>query len=139
MNINWNDPNFQGFGDKKPFCRTAPEGEKSPQGHRHACGPHGAESGGDAAGGRHLLLCAAASAEFPPGSLYVFVVLLCAVYCAMAILTSGFQGTGPRGYFGFVKKQCKIPFLLAAAMVLVAVVGSVIGWKLIRAGSYRIC
>ena len=71
------------------------------------------------------------------GSLYVFVILLCAVYCGMAILTSGFQGNGAKGYFGFVKKQCKIPFFLALAMILTAVIGSVIGWKLIRAADYR--
>ena len=36
---------------------------------------------------------------------YFFVFLLCAVYCGCAVLTSGFQGTGARGYLGFVKKQ----------------------------------
>ena len=137
MNINWNDPNFQGFGDKKPFAGR-PQREKKP---RKAIGTPV---------GRTVLNLAVTllvgaiyyyvqlpALNFHSGSLYVFVVLLCAVYCAMAILTSGFQGDGAKGYFGFVKKQCKIPFLLAAAMVLVAVVGSVIGWKLIRAGSYR--
>ena len=137
MNINWNDPNFQGFGDKKPFAGR-PQKEKKP---RKAIGTPV---------GRTVLNLAVTllvgaiyyyvqlpALNFHSGSLYVFVVLLCAVYCAMAILTSGFQGDGAKGYFGFVKKQCKIPFLLAAAMVLVAVVGSVIGWKLIRAGSYR--
>ena len=28
---------------------------------------------------------------------YVFVFLLCAVYCGCAVLTSGFQGTGVEG------------------------------------------
>ena len=37
---------------------------------------------------------------------YGFVLLLCAVYCVCALLTSGFQGTGAKGYFTFVKKQC---------------------------------
>ena len=32
------------------------------------------------------------------------------VYCVCAVLTSGFQGEGPKGYFGFVKKQCRVPF-----------------------------
>ena len=49
------------------------------------------------------------------GEFYVFVLLLCAVYCGCAILTSGFQGSGAKGYFGFVKKQCTVPFVLAAA------------------------
>lgn len=43
------------------------------------------------------------------GEFYVFVLLLCAVYCGCAILTSGFQGSGAKGYFGFVKKQCTVP------------------------------
>ena len=36
-----------------------------------------------------------------------------------------------------MKKQCKIPFFLALAMILTAIVGSIIGWKLIRAADYR--
>ena len=51
------------------------------------------------------------------GEFYVFVLLLCAVYCGCAILTSGFQGSGAKGYFGFVKKQCTVPFVLAAALL----------------------
>ncbi|MBS1336249.1 MAG: CvpA family protein [Oscillospiraceae bacterium] len=71
------------------------------------------------------------------GTLYVFVILLCAVYCGMAVLTSGFQGSGAKGYFGFVKKQCKIPLILTLALLVTAIVGSIVGWKLLRADSYR--
>ena len=137
MNINWNDPNFQGFGGKNPFAGK-PKKEKKP---RKAIGTPL---------GRTLLNLAVTllvgavyfDVELPAlnlhsGSLYVFVILLCAVYCIMAILTSGFQGEGAKGYFGFVKKQCKIPFFLALAMILTAIVGSIIGWKLIRAADYR--
>ena len=137
MNINWNDPNFQGFGGKNPFAGK-PKKEKKP---RKAIGTPL---------GRTLLNLAVTLlvgavyfyVELPAlnlhsGSLYVFVILLCAVYCVMAILTSGFQGEGAKGYFGFVKKQCKIPFFLALAMILTAIVGSIIGWKLIRAADYR--
>ena len=137
MNTNWNDPDFQGFARKNPFAGK-PKREKKP---RKAIG---------SPVGRTLLnlavtLLVAAIyyyVELPAlnlhsGSLYVFVILLCAVYCGMAILTSGFQGNGAKGYFGFVKKQCKIPFFLTLAMILTAVIGSVIGWKLIRAADYR--
>ena len=137
MNINWNDPNFQGFGGKNPFAGK-PKKEKKP---RKAIGTPL---------GRTLLNLAVTLlvgavyfyVELPAlnlhsGSLYVFVILLCAVYCVMAILTSGFQGEGAKGYFGFVKKQCKIPFFLALAMILTAIIGSIIGWKLIRAADYR--
>ena len=137
MNTNWNDPDFQGFARKNPFAGK-PKREKKP---RKAIG---------SPVGRTLLnlavtLLVAAIyyyVELPAlnlhaGSLYVFVILLCAVYCGMAILTSGFQGNGAKGYFGFVKKQCKIPLFLALAMILTAIIGSVIGWKLIRAADYR--
>ena len=137
MNTNWNDPDFQGFARKNPFAGK-PKKEKKP---RKAIGTPL---------GRTLLNLAVTLlvgavyfyVELPAlnlhsGSLYVFVILLCAVYCVMAILTSGFQGEGAKGYFGFVKKQCKIPFFLALAMILTAIIGSIIGWKLIRAADYR--
>ncbi len=137
MNTNWNDPDFQGFARKNPFAGK-PKREKKP---RKAIG---SPLGRTLLNLAVTLLVAAIYyyVELPAlnlhsGSLYVFVILLCAVYCGMAILTSGFQGSGARGYFGFVKKQCKIPFFLALAMILTAVIGSVIGWKLIRAADYR--
>ena len=137
MNTNWNDPDFQGFARKNPFAGK-PKKEKKP---RKAIGtPLGRTLLNLAV----TLLVAAIYyyVELPAlnlhaGSLYVFVILLCAVYCGMAILTSGFQGNGAKGYFGFVKKQCKIPFFLALAMILTAIIGSIIGWKLIRAADYR--
>ena len=60
------------------------------------------------------------------GEFYVFVLLLCAVYCGCAILTSGFQGSGAKGYFGFVKKQCTVPFFVVAALIVTALVGGVL-------------
>ena len=130
MNTNWNDPNFQGFG-RQP----------RPKRERHALGTPV---------GRTLLNIAVtlvfAAVYFyvvlPPISLksedfYIFVLLVCAVYGGCAILTSGFQGTGMKGYFGFLKKQCTVPLVIAAALVVTALVGAVIGWQLFRAGDYR--
>ncbi|MBO4854483.1 MAG: CvpA family protein [Oscillospiraceae bacterium] len=71
------------------------------------------------------------------GDFYVFVLLLCAVYAFCAMLTSGFQGEGVKGYFQFVKKQCKIPFFLAIGMVVLAIAGGIVGWQIFRAGAYR--
>ena len=67
---------------------------------------------------------------------YFFVFLLCAVYCGCAILTSGFQGTGARGYLGFVKKQCTIPFFVVIAMIAAIAIGSLSSWVVLRAGAY---
>ena len=79
--------------------------------------------------------------ELPPTNLhaeefYVFVFLLCAVYCVCAVLTSGFQGEGVKGYFGFVKKQCTVPFLVLAALIVAIVIGGLTSWVVLRAGSY---
>ena len=137
MNTNWNDPNFQGFGGKNPFGGR-PKKAKAP---RKAIGT---PLGRTALNLAVTLLVGAVYyyAELPAlnlhsGTLYVFVILLCAVYCGMAVLTSGFQGSGAKGYFGFVKKQCKIPLILTLALLVTAIVGSIAGWKLLRADSYR--
>ncbi|MCR5825761.1 MAG: CvpA family protein, partial [Oscillospiraceae bacterium] len=68
---------------------------------------------------------------------YAFVLLLCLVYCGCAMLTSGFQGTGAKGYFSFVRKQCTIPFLLTAALLVIALVGAASSWVVLRANSYQ--
>ena len=67
---------------------------------------------------------------------YVFLFLCCGVYCVCALLTSGFQGTGARGYFQFAKKQCAVPFFLAAALVVTIAVGALISMVVFRAGAY---
>ena len=67
---------------------------------------------------------------------YVFVFLLCAVYCVCAVLTSGFQGDGVKGYVHFVKKQCTIPFLAFIGLIAVIAVGALSSWVVLRAASY---
>ena len=137
MNTNWNDPDFQGFAGKNPFAGRS----KKPKKPRKAIGtPLGRTLLNLAVtlvvGAVYYYVCLPAL-NLHSESFYVFALLLCAVYCVMAILTSGFQGEGPKGYFGFVKKQCKVPFFLALALVLTALVGAVIGWRLFRAADYR--
>ena len=67
---------------------------------------------------------------------YVFAFLVCAVYCVCAVLTSGFQEDGVKGYVGFVKKQCTVPFLAFIALIAVIAVGSITSWVVLRAGAY---
>ena len=74
--------------------------------------------------------------NFHAEEFYVFVFLLCAVYCVCAVLTSGFQGEGVKGYFGFVKKQCTIPFLVLVTLIAAIIIGGLTSWVVIRAGSY---
>ncbi len=68
---------------------------------------------------------------------YTFVLLLCAVYCGCALLTSGFRAKGAQGYIAFVKKRCALPFFLAVALVLTALVGSAASWVVLRADDYQ--
>ena len=130
MNTNWNDPNFQGFA-RQP----RPKRERKPVGT-----PLG-----------RTLLNLAVTLVFaaiyyyvvlPPINLkseefYIFVLLCCAVYGVCAVLTSGFQGAGAKGYFDFLKKQCTVPLIVAAALAATALVGAVLGWQLFRAKDYR--
>lgn len=68
---------------------------------------------------------------------YGFVLLLCITYCVCALLTSGFQGTGAKGYFTFVKKQCTIPFFVVAALIVTALIGALTSWVVLRANAYQ--
>ena len=47
-----------------------------------------------------------------------------------------FRGEGVKGYFGFVKKQCTIPFLVLVALIAAIIIGGLTSWVVIRAGSY---
>lgn len=67
---------------------------------------------------------------------YAFALLMCAVYCASAVVTSGFQGEGAGHYFKFVKKQCKLPLLLAVALLALSLGGTLVGSVIFRAKSY---
>ena len=67
---------------------------------------------------------------------YAFAILLCAVYFISALITSGFQADGVKGYFGFVKKQCKVPLVVVAALAVTIAVGALTSWVVLRAGAY---
>ncbi len=75
--------------------------------------------------------------NFQAEEFYGFLFLLCLVYCFCAMLTSGFQGGGAKGYFTFAKQQCKIPFFFALALAAVALIGSLTSWVVLRASSYQ--
>ena len=137
MNVNWNSPDFEGFGNKNPFTPKEPRPKPVRK-------PIGTPLTRTLINLAVTLLFAAAyyyvvlpAINLKAQETYVFVFLLCAVYCLCAVITSGFQGNGIKGYFGFVKKQCKIPAILAAALVVVGIVGGIVSWEVLRAGSYR--
>lgn len=72
------------------------------------------------------------------GDLYVFIILLCAVYCVSALILEGFsfQGAGVRGYVTEARKKAAIPFYIICLCLVAAIVGSLIGWKVFRARDY---
>ena len=137
MNVNWNSPDFQGFAGQNPFQRK----ESGPRPVRK---PIGSPLTRTLINLVVTLLFAAVyfyvslpALNPKSGDFYVFLFLICAVYCICAVITSGFQGDGVKGYFGFVKKQCKIPAIVAVLLIVTAVVGSIAGWEVIRATAYR--
>ena len=69
---------------------------------------------------------------------YVFAVLLCVVYLVSAMVFSGVGTDGsPQAVFGFIKRQCKIPAIIIAALVVVFLVGTIISMPIFRASAYR--
>ena len=75
------------------------------------------------------------------GDFYSFVGILCVVYVICALITSGMQtvtsGGGPREYLRFIKSQCLPVGILFLALIVVAIVGSIISLPIFRAGAYR--
>ncbi|MGN0626241.1 MAG: CvpA family protein [Oscillospiraceae bacterium] len=77
---------------------------------------------------------------------YTFVFILCAVYCATAVLTSRIgmniedrqplQFTGIRPFFTMMKRHCLIPFFLCLALIVLYLGGSLFSSVILRAGSY---
>ncbi len=68
--------------------------------------------------------------------LYIFIILMCAAYCICIVLFGGFQANNVKSYVGHVRKKAAIPFYIVCLCLVVAVAGSVIGWKLFRARDY---
>ena len=135
MNVNWNDPNFEGFKGQNPFANRKPKKARKPIGSPVTRTIINIVVTLLFAGIYYYVALPAMNLK--TGEFYTFIVLLAVVYCVCAVITSGFQGTGAKGYFGFVKKQCKVLVFLAVGLLAVAIVGSIISWELFRAADYR--
>lgn len=68
--------------------------------------------------------------------LYIFVYLLCMVYCVCNIFVTGFKASGIKDYFKHLLKKCTIPVVVAAAMFVLNLIGGLAGSEIIRAKSY---
>lgn len=70
------------------------------------------------------------------GDLYIFIMLLCAVFFVCEILTTGFRGDTPKSYIQHIRKKATVPFFIVCGCAAVIVIGSLIGWQVFRARSY---
>ena len=70
------------------------------------------------------------------GDLYVFIILLCLVWCAASLIFGGFHGGTAKEYVNTARKKAAVPFYIICLCILVAVVGSVVGWTVFRARDY---
>lgn len=74
------------------------------------------------------------------GDFYTFIGVLCVVYVLFALITSGMglsRNNNPGDYFRFVKSQCLPVGLLFLALLLIALIGSLISMPIFRASDYR--
>ncbi|NCB53005.1 MAG: CvpA family protein [Clostridia bacterium] len=72
-----------------------------------------------------------------PG-LYVFVILLSAVYCAVALFGNGMtRSATPREIIDGIKKSCRIPAYICVGLIVIFIIGHVISWPIFRAGAYQ--
>ena len=70
------------------------------------------------------------------GSLYIFIILIALVWCASQLILSGFRGGSMKEYVTTARKKAAVPFYIICLCALVAVVGSIVGWRLFRARDY---
>ena len=68
--------------------------------------------------------------------LYVFIILLCAVFGACELLLTGAQASSVREWVGTARKRAAVPFYVVCLALAVALVGAVIGWRVFRARDY---
>ena len=66
----------------------------------------------------------------------VFIILLCLVWCAASLIFGGFHGGTAKEYVNTARKKAAVPFYIICLCILVAVVGSVVGWTVFRARDY---
>ena len=70
---------------------------------------------------------------------YVFIALLCGVFCLYSLFASGqtLENGTPHELAGFLKKQCKVPVLIVLLLIVVFAAGYVVSLPIFRASSYR--
>ena len=57
------------------------------------------------------------------GELYIFIILLCLVWCASSLILGGFRASSVKEYVGVARKKAAVPFYIICLCALVAVIG----------------
>lgn len=69
---------------------------------------------------------------------YAFAGLVLVTYCVCTLVTSGPQVvTDAHGYIDFVKSQCRVPLIIAAALAVIFLIGGLLSLVIFRTGAYR--
>ena len=71
---------------------------------------------------------------------YSFFFLLCLVYVAASLFTSGFRmaaGSGVKDYLRFVRNQCLPAGILMVLLIAVGLIGALVSMPIFRAAAYR--
>jgi len=75
--------------------------------------------------------------NFKDGALYQYLLLCCAVYAVCSLVTSGlFRRPDPKDVLDHLKSHCIVPLILAAALLVIALIGWLISVPLFRAKDY---
>ena len=125
---------LEDFRTRGPHPRQ--KAPQTPQGHRQRLHQDPDQPGSNPGFRSGLFLCGTAGAELPCGG-----VLRIRIFNLRGILylrgcDLRLSGEGIKGYVGFVKKQCVIPFLAFIALIAAIAIGAVTSWVVLRAGSY---
>ena len=68
--------------------------------------------------------------------LYEFLLITTVVYIILSLLTSIGMQRDPKEIFAHIKSRCKVPAIIAVALVAVLLIGSLIGAAIFRANEY---
>lgn len=68
--------------------------------------------------------------------LYLFVYLLCIVYCGSNIFVTGFRASSAKDYFKHLIKKCTVPVIIGAVFLAISAVGGIAGSVIFRAKTY---
>ena len=67
---------------------------------------------------------------------YLFVYLLCIVYCGCNIFVTGFRASSTKEYFKHLLKKCTIPVAVVVAFGVISAIGGLTGSVIFRAKTY---